>query len=833
MKETDSGEEIGKSMSKKDGTSPKIQKQPQTSEKVVKLKTDPKLSYNMGTLQRFTDFVFHDLQEGEEILTWTPKNKPSYPTELADTVKKLTRATRPLATYFGTATCTRDADGHLYNRKSLFSALHVVVLDDIGTKIPLDKLPEELAPNYIIETSEGNFQYGFVLAEPIRDLALAEALIHLVYTSGVSDEGGKMATKLVRLPLGVNGKKGDKRLFEMKLEELGGEYWTPKELLDVLDVGVTWDDVLEDVSAARGGDSATKVGTSLWSPVKAVAPSLSGIVDPILEWLYEEDLVYTDNGKWVTVECPWGYEHSDGNTTAGYTPVGRGEGEELKRRGFHCFHDSCKDNHTAEYLSALAAQGAPEVSIVDQAAELVANYALVTTEDAVYRLRGVRNPTSMKIGAFRNAYPRSVNVYDGQGKAVKVKEHSLWLTAPNRLTLTSRLYDPTSKERVIEHDGQQHLNTFTHPQWGNGLVDKHDLDKFLEFIDYLIPIKVEREYFMEWLAAKAQDVTFKGAAMLMVAPVQGTGRTTLTDMLTQLFTPANVKKVNFDTLLSGTRQGSFNDWQESILVTCDEVMGSDTNKYAAYESLKDLFDPKPKQTMINSKHVGLRHAVLYTSYILLTNHTNAIGALGDDRRVYAITNTTIPETPKYFAELNDWLAEKDENGDPKWCKSVWRYLQDQPVDLVKLHAPVEMTEAKEVMVEETTNVYDNIAKVITDKMGDITCIPLARECMSDIFGSVGLEDDPSKVELVCRLMQKHSRGIPKTVMTKAAVVKINGKACRIRLNSHYMKVNGIETISNMTSNELETLRLTSYDILRDISDNKLKFIDSVVAELDF
>ena len=96
------------------------------------------------------------------------------------------------------------------------------MLDDIGTKVPIDTLPEGLEPTYIIESSAGNYQYGFVLDEPVTDLEQAEALIQLVYESGYSDAGGKMATKLVRLPGGVNGKKGEKRLFPVKLTKDDG-----------------------------------------------------------------------------------------------------------------------------------------------------------------------------------------------------------------------------------------------------------------------------------------------------------------------------------------------------------------------------------------------------------------------------------------------------------------------------------------------------------------------------------------------------------------------------------------------------------------------------------
>ena len=66
----------------------------------------------------------------------------------------------------------------------------MVVLADIGTKIPLAKIPKGFRPTYILDTSAANFQYGYVLEEPVRDLPAAAMLVQLMYESGLSDEGG-------------------------------------------------------------------------------------------------------------------------------------------------------------------------------------------------------------------------------------------------------------------------------------------------------------------------------------------------------------------------------------------------------------------------------------------------------------------------------------------------------------------------------------------------------------------------------------------------------------------------------------------------------------------
>jgi len=689
---------------------------------VINLKDIANTDYNIKEIKKFTRTVFHDLLDDEQVLTWYQKrNTPSFPKPLEKTMQAIKQTNLPRAFYFGTATVTKDVDGKLYNRKKNFDRLHVIVLDDIGTKVRAEDLPEDLTPNYIIETSEGNFQYGYILAEPIDDIALAEALVHLVYTSGYSDGGGKMPNKVVRLPCGINGKEGEKGNFEVRLLELNTDYWLPEDLLDVMDVGVTWTDVLKDVNAAKRGKSAMVSGTSQWSPITSVAGSLNGVVDQMLEWLYDNDLVTNDNGDWVTIQCPWHDEHSDKNDTAGYSPVGRG-GQFSNVRSFNCFHDHCKDRKGSDFLEWAIALGAPRVPLIDNVADLVAEYAYVSSEDSAYRLRGVQKPTGIKIGAFKNTYPKKVPVYDVDGKLKMVNEHALWLTAPNRLTLQGAMMNVANPEKIVRYDGQNYLNLYAPPVWGKGTYNKDHVARFNAFLEYLVPTDVERDYFLQWLSAKAQTPTFKGAAVLMVAPTQGTGRTTLTDMVTTLFTPENVRKVTFPQLCSASDAGVFNDWQESLMVTCDEIMSDTSNKHRVYETMKDLFDPRPKTVLINSKYGSQRHSPVYTSYFLLTNHTDAVGQLGGDRRVYVIENNDVPETPEYFTELNAWLDEKTVNGTYAWAESVWRWLQTLTPDLMMLNAPTPMTAAKQTMISETTSVYDLVAEVIADLfMGIIPC----------------------------------------------------------------------------------------------------------------
>lgn len=788
---------------------PDQQKKPsETNNNVVNMVKGQKIDYDMDSINDFLDLVFHaPLVEGESIISWAnATNRPGYPVDIDSTLDKLEKTGLAKACYFGTSTVVPDADGKLYNRKSQFKRLHVVVLDDIGTKIPVDKLPKELVPNYIIESSPGNFQYGFVLDEPIADYDLAEALIHLVYTSGYSDTGGKMPTKVVRLPCGINGKEGEKGGFQVRLCYTNAEYWNPDDLLDVLDVGVSWRDVLKDINVAKQGKSSQFSGTSLWSPIRPTAASLNGVIDPVLEWLYENDMVVSDHGDWVTIVCPWHDGHSGGkglkDITAGYSPVGRG-GENSNRRGFHCFHDHCSENHTSEFLKEIAIRSGIHAPVVDNVADLVADYAFVGADNSAYRIRGVNKPVPLRMDAFKNMHNKKVAVYDYKGKEKLVAESALWLGSANRLSLQGVICDPSSPERIVTHDGLNYLNTYAAPQWGKGVYDQKDIDTFKKFMRYLIPRPEQLSYFLQWLAAKAQNATFKGAAILMVAPTQGTGRTTLTDMIATLFTRENVRKVTFSQLVGATESGAFNDFLEAGVVTCDEIMSRNLSKHKVYESLKDLFDPRPKSMVINTKYGAQRSATVYTSYLLLTNHTDAIGALSGDRRVYVIENTIQPNTPEYFTDLNKWLSIQDVNGAPKWAVSVWRWLHTLEPDLEMLHAPAPETEIKARMIEETSSILDHTYAVMDQLFEGL--VPLAQ--IKDLAISLldkNLEPDaPVKAEVIARMFR--SQSAPSELRAR-----LNGKQVRLRLTNNFRRglmVAGEPALSEKEMNALMTAKV--------------------------
>ena len=93
-------------------------------------------------------------------------------------------------------------------KKDQFWRAHGVYLDDIGTNktAPLKRLTA-CPPSYLIETSAGSYQAGYLFDTPVDDLAQVDALQESLVQASLCDPGAKgPSARLGRLPCGINGK---------------------------------------------------------------------------------------------------------------------------------------------------------------------------------------------------------------------------------------------------------------------------------------------------------------------------------------------------------------------------------------------------------------------------------------------------------------------------------------------------------------------------------------------------------------------------------------------------------------------------------------------------
>ena len=78
--------------------------------------------------------------------------------------------------YFCVSVFKRDSDNIARRRKSLFISTHIIVLDDVREKLSIDAVKLLPLPSYILETSPGSEQWGYILNTPCDDRSKIENL---------------------------------------------------------------------------------------------------------------------------------------------------------------------------------------------------------------------------------------------------------------------------------------------------------------------------------------------------------------------------------------------------------------------------------------------------------------------------------------------------------------------------------------------------------------------------------------------------------------------------------------------------------------------------------
>ena len=170
-----------------------------------------------------------------------------------------------------------------------FQALYCLVVDDVETKVDPRHVDKVLGlPTWTLETSPGNFQWGFALDRPVRDQSVAQGLVDALCSEFIGDMAG--VNRLVRLPVGVNGKAK----------------YGPTPFPTVLH---SYDPTIRlSVETAIDALAATKA-----SVADTAAAALPPDRDPTLQALYAAGLVKSDSGDGVyPITCPWVAEHTDG-----------------------------------------------------------------------------------------------------------------------------------------------------------------------------------------------------------------------------------------------------------------------------------------------------------------------------------------------------------------------------------------------------------------------------------------------------------------------------------------------------------------------------------------
>jgi hypothetical protein len=261
--------------------------------------------------------------------------------------------------YVGCSSFYPGDDGSFKARKTQFAACHFLMLDDVGTKVELERFAGfELS--WLVETSPGNHQGGIILAEPLVDGAAAVRLLNALIEAGLCDAGATgPLSRWSRLPVAINGKPKyageDGAPFQCQLREWRPDKrYMPEEIVDrlQLELAPAGRPKAQGSPRPRAPRAVPRIGNAnddVLTPKAAQNPVVAALK---ARGLYKTPL---GSGK-HDMCCPWVHEHSDGlDTGAAYF-----EPDELYPVGGFCCQHSHRDQYhiraLLEFLGVRAAE---------------------------------------------------------------------------------------------------------------------------------------------------------------------------------------------------------------------------------------------------------------------------------------------------------------------------------------------------------------------------------------------------------------------------------------------------------------------------------------------
>jgi hypothetical protein len=244
--------------------------------------------------------------------------------------------------YFTISTFYCDNQGQARRRKALFRQTHCIVLDDVKEKLSLDQVEKLPSPSWILETSPGSEQWGYILSTPCTDRTQVENLLDGLVANGLApdgkDPGMKGVTRYVRLPAGVNSKAS--KLVNGVARQCIMLSWSPFNTVTMEQLAAPFVVNLDAVRREQRLDGASAINDH---PLINI-PEIIQIKEVRSDGRFD-------------VRCPWVDEHTGGDDS-GAAVFTNDDGS----IGFKCHHGACQ-NRTGRHLLQFIDSKIPNWSI--------------------------------------------------------------------------------------------------------------------------------------------------------------------------------------------------------------------------------------------------------------------------------------------------------------------------------------------------------------------------------------------------------------------------------------------------------------------------------------
>lgn len=243
---------------------------------------------------------------------------------------------------------------------------------------------------------------------------------------------------------------------------------------------------------------------------------------------------------------------------------------------------------------------------------------------------------------------RAMPIFNGMVSAFSHVQDTAALVKKSYQGRSVRLaYRPDINARMISDGEVSAINLHTPTQIKSV---KGDIKPFMEFMEYLIPDKDDRQHLLRWCATLIARPDIRMTfAVLLVSKQQGIGKSTLAEKI--LAPLVGMHNTSFPSERDIV-EGNFNSWlARKRLVIVSEIYTG--HSFKAYNNLKSYITDR--RIDVNEKFMRGYTIDNYTHFVACSNSLKALKLEDEDRRWFLPKVKEYPWPHHKFVEFNNWI----------------------------------------------------------------------------------------------------------------------------------------------------------------------------------
>lgn len=324
-------------------------------------------------------------------------------------------------------------------------------------------------------------------------------------------------------------------------------------------------------------------------------------------------------------------------------------------------------------------------------------------EDLSKVIRFIDNGTLMYIQKAKNVYTNTYHVQFVSDKDMSksLKMMKLWRGENGQIeTVYTALVRYASKLSIsgvkFNSSDNDVFSTFQGLKYSNGTINEELIKPFLELVYEVICSKdvTLYDYVLNWISNIIQHPGMKNETALVIKGLQGIGKNTFTDVVSELLSGYSVANVTEMQELTG----NFNSVvEDKMLIVLNELKNCGDERMANFNALKSIITDKTIR--INEKNQPRRTSENVANFIFCTNNAFPVKIEAGDRRYVVLSASGIHKNDhEYWSQLYKSFTKE-------FYESLTAFFTERDITLFNPRL-IPMTEAKEDLIEASRSPID-------------------------------------------------------------------------------------------------------------------------------